>query len=165
MDIKKDSHGRFVKCKARLVARGFQQEEGRDFNENWIRILLSFAAVEDYEIHQRDIRRWVSFQITFHKVVFLISLWIMNNPIFHIDNKLSFRSFRLEHSTAPASVVSPTAIASLNLRSILSFWNTHRLRTIRWSRSQNKTLFRIHVQFIIHKLWRVVGFECSQFVP
>jgi hypothetical protein len=31
--IKKDSHGKFLKCKARLVSRGFQQEEGRDFNE------------------------------------------------------------------------------------------------------------------------------------
>jgi hypothetical protein len=32
--IKKDSHGIFLKCKAQLVARGFQQEEGRwDFNE------------------------------------------------------------------------------------------------------------------------------------
>lgn len=62
--IKKDSHGKFVKCKARLVARGFQQEQGRDFNEIFspvvktesIRILLSFAAVEDYEIHQIDIK-------------------------------------------------------------------------------------------------------------
>jgi hypothetical protein len=52
--IKKDSHGRFVKGKARLVARGFQQEEGRDFNEIFspvvktesIRILLSLQQLK-----------------------------------------------------------------------------------------------------------------------
>jgi hypothetical protein len=63
-DIKKDSHGNFLKCKARSVARGSQQEEGRDFNEIFspvvktesIRFLLAFAAVEDFEIHQIDIR-------------------------------------------------------------------------------------------------------------
>jgi hypothetical protein len=31
--IKRDSHGQFVKCKARLVVRGFQQLEGKDFKE------------------------------------------------------------------------------------------------------------------------------------
>ena len=62
--IKKDSFGKFIKCKARLVARGFQQEEGKNFNEIFspvvkiesIRILLSYAAMEDYEIHRIDIK-------------------------------------------------------------------------------------------------------------
>jgi hypothetical protein len=58
--VKKDSHGNFLKCKARLVVRGFLQEEGRDYREivkaESLRLLLAIAATEDLEIHQVDVK-------------------------------------------------------------------------------------------------------------
>jgi hypothetical protein len=53
-----------IKCKARRIVRGFQQEQGRDFTEisstavkaESPRILLSLSAVKDLEIHQIDIK-------------------------------------------------------------------------------------------------------------
>ena len=50
--------------KARLVAEGFTQKEGIDYQETFstvamlksIRILLSIAAVLDYEIWQMDVK-------------------------------------------------------------------------------------------------------------
>ncbi len=51
------------KYKARLVAKGFKQKYGVDYKElfspvvkyNTIRIMLSFSAIEDYEIHHLDV--------------------------------------------------------------------------------------------------------------
>ena len=50
--------------KARLVAKGYTQREGIDFDETFspvamlkaIRILLSIAAILDYEIWQMDVK-------------------------------------------------------------------------------------------------------------
>jgi len=54
------SHDRY---KARLVAHGFKQQPGVDFVRTYaplvsmstVRLILSFAAVRDYEIHQLDV--------------------------------------------------------------------------------------------------------------
>lgn len=61
--LKLDSDGKVASHKARLVARGFTQQEGIDFKETYspvvkfttIRLLLAFATEWDMNVHQLDI--------------------------------------------------------------------------------------------------------------
>jgi hypothetical protein len=60
---KHDKHGKFVKFKARLTAKGYAQRKGVDFNEVFapvarftsIRLLLSIAAAEGLHLRQLDV--------------------------------------------------------------------------------------------------------------
>lgn len=62
--VKKDYRGNIIRFKARLVARGFEQEFGIDFEEvfspvlkhNSLRMLMAMAAALDLEIQQVDVR-------------------------------------------------------------------------------------------------------------
>lgn len=62
--IKYSSTGEIDKYKARLVARGFTQEKGFDYNETYsptaklttFRVLLAIALHFDYHIHQMDVK-------------------------------------------------------------------------------------------------------------
>lgn len=62
--VKRDSSGEISRYKARLVAQGFSQKPGIDFTETFapvaktdsIRLLLAFAAANNYEIHQVDVK-------------------------------------------------------------------------------------------------------------
>jgi hypothetical protein len=57
-------NGELIKHKSRLVARGFQQEEGIDYEETFAsvvkptstRILLALAAILSWPIHQGDVK-------------------------------------------------------------------------------------------------------------
>ena len=61
---KTDADGNVTVYKARLVAIGFQQIQGVDYDEtfspitklNTVRILLAIAAYYDYEIWQMDVK-------------------------------------------------------------------------------------------------------------
>ena len=63
LKTKTDADGKVVKHKARLVAQGFSQQPGIDFEETFapvgrstsLRILLTLAAAHDLEVHQADV--------------------------------------------------------------------------------------------------------------
>jgi hypothetical protein len=62
--VKKDEHAAVVKHKARLVARGFVQREGIDFEEVFapvarmesVRLVLAMAAAKDWAVHHLDVK-------------------------------------------------------------------------------------------------------------
>lgn len=62
--LKKDEVGAIVKHKARLVARGFVQQEGIDFDDAFalvarmesVRLLLALAAQEGWRVHHMDVK-------------------------------------------------------------------------------------------------------------
>ncbi|GJU92112.1 retrovirus-related pol polyprotein from transposon TNT 1-94 [Tanacetum coccineum] len=62
--VKLDDIGRILKNKARLVARGYRQEEGIDFKESFapvarleaVRIFLAFAAHMNMIVYQMDVK-------------------------------------------------------------------------------------------------------------
>ncbi|WVZ71725.1 hypothetical protein U9M48_020273 [Paspalum notatum var. saurae] len=62
--VKRDERGEVVRHKARLVARGFVQREGVDFNEVFapvarmesVRLLLALAATRGWNVHHMDVK-------------------------------------------------------------------------------------------------------------
>jgi hypothetical protein len=62
--LKRDEAGAIIKHKARLVARGFVQREGIDFDDTFapvarmesVRLLFALAAWEDWRVHHMDIK-------------------------------------------------------------------------------------------------------------
>ena len=61
---KMDEHGNVIRNKARLVAQGYRQEEGIDYDETFapvarmeaIRIFLAFAAHKGFVVQQMDVK-------------------------------------------------------------------------------------------------------------
>ncbi|XP_073120328.1 uncharacterized mitochondrial protein AtMg00820-like [Henckelia pumila] len=61
---KLNESGNVVRNKARLVAQGYRQEEGIDFDESFapvarleaIRIFLAYAAFKDFKVFQMDVK-------------------------------------------------------------------------------------------------------------
>jgi hypothetical protein len=64
MRLKRDEAGAIVKHKARLVARGFVQREGIDFDDTFasvarmesVRLLFTLAAQKGCRVHYMDVK-------------------------------------------------------------------------------------------------------------
>lgn len=64
LKLKKDANGRIVKHKARIVAKGYVQKQGIDFEEIFapvtrletVRLLLALAAKKGWEVHHLDVK-------------------------------------------------------------------------------------------------------------
>jgi hypothetical protein len=62
--LKKDELGAVIKHKARLVARGFVQQEGINYDDAFapvahmesVRVLLALAAQEGWQVHHMDVK-------------------------------------------------------------------------------------------------------------
>ena len=62
--LKKDELGVVIKNKARLVAHGFVQQEGIDYDDAFapmarmelVRVLLALAAQEGWQVHHMDMK-------------------------------------------------------------------------------------------------------------
>jgi len=62
--VKRDEHGNVTKHKARLLAKGYVQHQGIDFDEVFapvarmelVRLLLALAACEGWEVHHMDVK-------------------------------------------------------------------------------------------------------------
>ena len=75
---KRDARGNIVKIKARLVAQGYIQEEGVDYNELFapiariesIRLFLAFASYMGFPVYQMDVKSAILYG-TIHEEVYV----------------------------------------------------------------------------------------------
>ncbi|GJT11499.1 retrovirus-related pol polyprotein from transposon TNT 1-94 [Tanacetum coccineum] len=95
--VKLDKLGGILKNKARLVARGYRQEEGIDFEESFapvarleaVRIFLAFAAHMNMNVYQMDVKR------TFLNDILREEVYV-NQPDGFVDPDNPYHLYRLK---------------------------------------------------------------------
>nr|GEX30632.1 hypothetical protein [Tanacetum cinerariifolium] len=102
--VKLDELGGILKNKARLVAQGYHQEEGIDFEESFalvarleaIRIFLAYAAHKNLVVYQMDVKTAFLNDVNDGKISFFLGLQISQSPrgIFINQSKYALESLK-----------------------------------------------------------------------
>ncbi|GJR03658.1 retrotransposon protein, putative, unclassified [Tanacetum coccineum] len=112
--VKLDELGGILKNKARLVARGYRQEEGINFEESFapvarieaIRIFLAFAAQKNMIVYQMDVKT------TFMNGILREEVYVsqpdgfmdQDNPNHQVKNPKKYRALLLSHENQLADI-------------------------------------------------------------
>nr|GEY40150.1 retrovirus-related Pol polyprotein from transposon TNT 1-94 [Tanacetum cinerariifolium] len=102
--VKLDELGGILKNKARLVARGYRQKEGIDFEESFvsvarleaIRIFLAYSAHKNMVVYQMDVKTAFLNVNTEYQLADLFTKALGRDRIEFLINKLGMRSFTPE---------------------------------------------------------------------
>ncbi|GKD30087.1 uncharacterized mitochondrial protein-like protein [Tanacetum coccineum] len=87
---KKDERGTMIRNKARLVAQGYTQEEGIDYDEVFvpvarieaIRLFLAYASFKDFMVYQMDVKKYTRLKKHYMDYIKLLDLGM--KPCQHI---------------------------------------------------------------------------------